>query len=140
MREYRASAGFLVFPYSLITFLTLGGLAVFMLGITATPVRPVVWFLPLGLGLLAWVWSVYLHIPFIITYRDDRTLELKSFFRVVILSPGDIVALRSMLGMPWFLQVRHTTGKLVLTTKMTDMPELIALIQRENPAVQVSGV
>jgi hypothetical protein len=138
MREFRASAGFLVFLYSLLTFLTLGGLAVFMLGVTGARYGLAVWLLLPGLVLLGWLWSVYLHIPFIIAHQEDNTLEFKSFFRVITLSPGNISTVRRFLGMPWFLEIRHRAGKLVLTTFMTDMPELMALIQGENPAAEVS--
>ncbi len=138
MREFRASAVFLVTLYSLLTLLTLGGLGVFMLGVTSTPRRPAVWLLPGGLALLAWAWSVYLHLPFLIVYREDQTFECRSLFRLHILSPGDIRSVRRMPVLPWFLQVRHAAGKLVLTTLMTDISDLIALIRRENPAAEVS--
>lgn len=138
MKEFRASAVFLVFLYSLLTFLTLGGLAVFVLGVTGPRYGLAVWLLLPGIVLLAWVWSVYLNIPFIILYRKDNTLEFKSFFRVVTLSPGNIKAVRSMWGLPWFVEIRHSAGRLVLTNRMTDMPELINLMQRENPAAEVS--
>jgi hypothetical protein len=137
MREFRASAAFLVFLYTLLTFLTLGGLAVFMLGITGSPVSRAVWLLPLGLVILAWVWWVYLRIPFLISFQDDHTLEFKSLIRVVNLSPQDIVAIQERLLIPGFFQITHATGKLVLTTQMTEIPELIALIKQENPLVQV---
>jgi hypothetical protein len=140
MREFRASAGFLVFLYSSLTAFTLGGLAVLMfnLGVAGAAMNLAVWLPLLGLALLGWAWSVYLHIPFIIVYQEDQGLEFKSFFRVVTLFPGDIKAIRRCPGMPWFLQVRHIAGKFVLTRFMTDMPELIALIKRDNPAAEVS--
>jgi hypothetical protein len=109
-----------------------------MLGVTGARYGLAVWLLLPGIALLGWVWSVYLNIPFIIAYREDNTLEFKSFFRVVTLSPGDITAVRSWPAMPWFLEIRHGTGKLVLTRGMTDMPELINLMQRDNPAAEVS--
>lgn len=139
MREFRASATFLVFLYALLSFLSLVGLAVFMLGITGTPVGPAFWFIPPGLVILVWLWWVYLRIPFIISFQDDHTLEFKSLFRVVTLSPQDIVAIRERCWVPGFLLVTHTTGKLMLTTQMTDTSGLIALIKEENPAVQVSA-
>ena len=139
MRVYPASAAFLVFLYSLLTFLTLGGLAVFVLGVTGTPVNPAVWLLPVGLVILAGAWVVYLKIPFTIYFQEDHTLEFKSFVRVVTLSPQDIVAIRGRSWFPGFLQVTHAKGKLVLTTQMRGMQELIALIKEENPAVQVTG-
>ncbi len=138
MKEFRASAGFLVFLYSLLTFLTLGGLAVFVLGVTGPRYGLAVLLVLPGLVLLGWLWSVYLHIPFIILCQEDNALEFKSFFRVVTLSPGDITAIRGFWGMPWFVEIRHPSGRLVLTNRMTDMPELLNLIQRENPAAQVS--
>lgn len=140
MKDFRASAGFLVFLYSALTLFTLGAFAVLMfnLGISGAAMKLSVWLPLLALGLLGWAWSVYLHIPFIIVYQEDRTLEFKSFFRVVTLLPGDIKAIRSWPGMPWFLRVTHVGGKLVLTRGMTDMPELIALMQRDNPAAEVS--
>ncbi len=112
MKEFRASVGFLIFLYSTLTFLTLGGFAVFMfnLGVSGAILNLSVWLPLLGLGLLGWAWSVYLHIPFIILYQEDHTLEFKSFFRVITLSPGDITAVRSWPGMPWFLRVRHAGG------------------------------
>lgn len=139
MKVYPASATFLVFLYSLLTFLTLGGLAVFVLGVTGTPVNPAVWLLPVGLVILAWAWSVYLKIPFKIYFQDDHTLEFKSFFRVVTLSPQDIVTIRGRSWVPGFLQVRHSRGQLLLTTHMRGIQELIALIKEENPTVQVTG-
>ena len=140
MKEFRASAGFLVFLYSSLTSFTLGGLAVLMfnLGVAGAAMNLAVWLPLLVLALLGWAWSVYLHIPFIIVYQEDQGLEFKSFFRVVTLLPGDIKAIRSMWGLPWFLEIRHGTGKLVLTRRMTDMPELINLMQRDNPAAEVS--
>jgi hypothetical protein len=139
MTEFRASATFLVFLYSFLAFLTLGVLAVFALGLAGSPVGRAFWPLLLALALLARAWWVYLKIPFIITVQDDNTLEFKSFLRVVNLAPQDIVDIREKYLFPGFLQIKHTTGKLVLTTQMTDLPELIVFIKRENPAVQVSG-
>lgn len=139
MKEFRGSVTFLVFLYSFLTFLTLGCLAVFALGITGSPVGWGVWVMPPVLVLLAWVWWVYLKLPFIISFQDDHTLEFKSFLRVVNLAPQDIVAIRERYLLPGFFQIRHTTGKLVLTTQMTDIPELLALIKKENPAVKVAG-
>ncbi len=139
MTEFRASATFLVFLYSFLAFLTLGVLAIFALGLAGSPVGRAFWPLLLALALLARAWWVYLKIPFIITVQDDNTLEFKSFLRVVNLAPQDIVAIREKYLFPGFFQIRHTAGKLVLTTQMTDLPELIVLIKRENPAVQVSG-
>ncbi|GEM_PF-6467325 len=139
MQEFRASATFLVFLYSFLTFLTLGSLAVFALGLSGSPVGWAVWLLPLLLLFLARFWWVYLKIPFIISVQDDHTLEFKSFLRVVNLAPRDIVGIREKLLLPGFFAIRHTTGKLLLTTQMTDIPELIALIKRENPAVKVSS-
>ena len=139
MKEFRASATFLVFLYSLLAFLTLGGLAVFVLGITRTPVGRTVWFIPPGLVILAWLWWVYLKIPFIISFQDDHTLEFKSLVREVILYPQDIVAIRERCLIPGFLQITHSTGKMMLTTQMTDIPGLIALIKEENPAVHISA-
>jgi len=138
MQEFRASATFLVFLYSFLTFLTLGSLAVFALGLSGSPVGWVVWLLPLLLLLLARLWWVYLKIPFIISVQDDHTLEFKSFLRVVNLAPRDIVGIRERLLLPGFLEIRHTRGKLLLTTQMTDIPELVAWIKQENPGVQVS--
>ena len=139
MREFRASATFLVFLYAFLSFLTLGGLAVFVLGITRTPVGRGVWFIPPGLVILAWLWWVYLRIPFIISWQDDHTLEFKSLFRVVTLSLQDIVAIQERCWVPGFLQVTHTTGKLMLTTQMKGIEELITLIKENNPTIQVSG-
>jgi hypothetical protein len=139
MKEFRASATFLVFLYALLAFLTLGGLALFMLGITRTPVNLAVWFIPPILVILVWLWWVYLRIPFIISLQDDHTLEFKSLVQEVILSPQDIVAIRERCLIPGFLQITHSTGKLLLTTQMTDIPGLIALIKEENPAVHISA-
>ncbi|MEJ2226218.1 MAG: hypothetical protein P8X49_13895 [Syntrophobacterales bacterium] len=139
MKEFRASATFLVFLYALLAFLTLGGLGVFVLGITGTPVGWEVWFILPGLVIMAWLWWVYLRIPFIISFQDDHTLEFKSLVQEVILSPQDIVAIREGCLIPGFLQVTHSTGKLMLTTQMTDMPGLIALIKEENPGVDISA-
>ena len=137
MKEYRASATFLVFLYALLAFLTLGGLALFMLGITRAPVNWAVWFIPPILVILAWLWWVYLKIPFIISFQDDHSLEFKSLLQEVILSPQDILAIRGLI--PGFLQITHSTGKLRLTTQMTDIPGLLALIKEENPAVDISA-
>jgi hypothetical protein len=139
MRQFRGSVTFLVFLYSFLTLLTLGGLAVFALGLTGSPVGRAVWLMPLVLLLLAWAWRVYLKIPFIISVQDGQTLEFKSFLQVVTLSPQDIVGIREGFLLPGFFEIRHTTGKLLLTTQMTDLPELMALIKKENPAVEVSG-
>lgn len=139
MKEFRASATFLVFLYALLAFLTLGGLAVFMLGITRTPINRAAWVIPPALVLLAWLWWVYLKIPFIISFQDDHTLEFKSLVQEVILSPQDIVAIRERCLIPGFFQVTHSTGKLMLTNRMTDIPGLIALIKEENPAVRISA-
>lgn len=139
MQEFRASATFLVFLYSFLTFLTLGSLAVFALAITGSAMGWAGWLLPLVLLFLARFWWVYLKIPFIISVQDDHSLEFKSFLRVVNLFPGDIVAIQERLLLPGFFQIRHTAGKLLLTNQMTDVPELIALIKKENPAVKVSG-
>jgi len=138
MREFRGSVTFLVFLYSFLAFLTLGCLAILALGLSGFRMGWAVWLMPLGLLLLARAWWVYLKLPFIITFHDDHTLEFKSFLQVVHLSPQDIVAVREGL-IPGFFQIRHRAGKLVLTTQMTDIPELIGLIQRENPAVRVSS-
>lgn len=138
MRVYRASPAPLVFFYSLLTILTLGGLAVLVLGVTRTPVVPTAWLLLVWLGILAWLWYVYLRIPYKIYLRDDQSIEFRSFVRLVILSPQDIVTIQKLLLT--FLKVKHTRGSLVLITQMTDIRELIAFIQKGNPAVQVSGV
>jgi hypothetical protein len=139
MREFRASATFLVFLYAFLAFLTLGGLAIFVLGITRTPMNLAVWVIPPILLILAWLWWVYLKIPFIISFQDDHTLEFKSLVQEVILSPQDIVAIRERCLIPGFFQVTHRAGKLRLTTQMTDIPGLIALIKEENPAVHISA-
>lgn len=139
MREFRASATFLVSLYSFLTFLTLGVLAVFALGLAGSPVGRAFWLLLLALVLLSRAWWVYLKIPFIISVQEDNTLEFKSFLRVDNLAPRDIVAIREKLLLPGFFKIRHTGGKLLLTTQMTDIPELIGLIKKENPAVMVSN-
>lgn len=138
MRVYRASPAPLVFFYSLLTILTLGGLAVLVLGVTRTPVVTTAWLLLVWLGLLAWLWYIYLRIPYKIYLRDDQSIEFRSFIRLVILSPQDIVTIQKLPLT--FLKVKHTRGSLVLITQMTDIHELIAVIQEGNPAVQVSGV
>lgn len=139
MREFRGSVTFLVLLYSFLTFLTLVGLGVFALGIVGSLAAWVVWLTPVVLVLLAWAWWVYLKIPFIITVQNDKSLEFKSFLRVINLAPRDITAIREGFLLPGFFQIRHGTGKLLLTTQMTHIPELIALIKKENPAVKVSS-
>ena len=138
MREFRGSVTFLVFLYSFLTVLTLGSLALFALGLSGFPMGWAVWAMPLLLVLLLRVWWVYLKLPFLISVQDDNTLEFKSFLRVINLAPRDIVAIRERYLLPGFFMIRHSSGKLLLTTQMTDIPELIALVKKENPSVQVS--
>ena len=47
----------------------------------------------LWLGIVLWIWYVYLKIPFEIRFRDDNLLEFKSVIKTTVVAPGDLVSI-----------------------------------------------
>lgn len=139
MQIYRVSSSLLGFIYTLLTVMTLGGAAVFILGVALTAGGPPAWFMFLWLGMLAWVWYAYLSVPYRIVVRDDHSLEFQSLLGCTTLNPHDLVSIRGVFLSPGFIKVKHTRGTLLLMGQMTGLHELIAHIREANPEVAVSG-
>jgi hypothetical protein len=93
----------------------------------------------LWLGLLAWIWYLFLRIPFEIRLRDDNVLEFVSVIRTTVVAPRDLVSIK---GMPWhlgFIKVKHTGGAIRLICQITGLYELIYTVKTLNPDIEIVG-
>ena len=93
----------------------------------------------LWLGIVLWIWYVYLRIPFEITFRDDNLLEFKSVLKTTAVAPGDIVSIKGTPLSLGFINVKHTGGTIRLICQMTGLYELIYTVKSLNPAVEIKG-
>ena len=93
----------------------------------------------LWLGIVLWIWYVYLRIPFEITFRDDNLLEFKSVLKTTAVAPGDIVSIKGTPLSLGFINVKHTGGTIRLLCQMTGLYELIYTVKTLNPAVEIKG-
>jgi hypothetical protein len=93
----------------------------------------------LWLGLLAWIWYLYLKIPFEIRLRDDNVLEFVSVIQTTVVAPRDLISIK---GMPWhlgFIKVKHTGGSLRLICQITGLYEVIYTMKALNPDLEIVG-
>jgi hypothetical protein len=93
----------------------------------------------LWLGIVAWIWYVYLRIPFEITLRDDNLLKFKSVLKTTVVAPGDLVSIKGAPLSLGFINVKHTGGTIRLICQMTGLYELIYTVKSMNPAVEIKG-
>jgi len=93
----------------------------------------------LWLGIVLWIWYVYLKIPFEIRFRDDNLLEFKSVIKTTVVAPGDIVSIKGAPLSLGFINVRHTGGTIRLICQITGLYELIYTVKTLNPAVEIKG-
>jgi hypothetical protein len=130
----------LIFLYGLLGFLTLVGLIVgYQALIRPDTPRAVGLMELLWLGIIVWIWWVYLRIPVSITWREEGVLEFKSLLRTVEVPVQDIIAFKAT-PLSWgFIRVTYNGGSLKLFTQITGLYELIGLVKARNPGVEIVG-
>ena len=91
MKTYSVMRLNLIFLYGLLGFLTLVGLIVGYQALIRPDTPAAVGLMELlWLGVIVWIWLVYLRIPVSITWREEGVLEFKSVLRTVEVPVQDI--------------------------------------------------
>jgi hypothetical protein len=82
---------------------------------------------------------MWLRFPFEIKLRDDTTVEFRSVFRRITVSPVDIKSVRAKPYALGFVDVVHQGGTIHLLSQMDGFHEFIATLKSLNPAIRIQG-
>ena len=97
------------------------------------------WFTLAWCGFLAWIWYIYLRIPYAITWRDDDSLEFRSLISLTKVPVRQIISIKATLLTVGFINVKHRQGSLRIMGRMTGLYELIGRVKALNPEVEIKG-
>ncbi len=140
MKRFCIARPVLVFVYTILALLTLGG-AVF-LTLFATTGKPEglpgLIFVLFWVGCLAWTWYAYLRIPVEIGL-DEARVHLRSPIRQHTVNVQDILSVKAGRFSPGFVEIRHRGGTVHLMTRMDNFHDLIGSLRKANPAIEVKG-
>ena len=140
VKTYKVYNLSLVFVYVMLVFLTLVGAWLVYRVLTspeaAGPVNIVIY---VWLGVLAWIWYLYLKIPVAITWRDEGVLEFKSLIATTVVPVQDCLAIKAPIVSRGFIKLTYRGGSLRLMSQMTGLYELIGAIKAGNPRVEITG-
>jgi hypothetical protein len=140
MKTYRVSMLTLVIVYIILGFLTLFGVWLAYRAFT-TPGAPGVVGFPaiVWLGVLVWIWQLYLRIPVAITWRDEGVLEFKSLIATTVVPVQDCLAIKATIMSRGFIKFKYKGGNLRLMGQMTGLYELLGTVKAHNPQVEITG-
>ena len=140
MKVYKLVKPVLVLLWAILIFMAGIGVVVAVQGFTAAGAPPELKGISLlWLGIVLWIWYVYLKIPFEITLRDDNLLQFKSVIKTTVVAPGDIVSIKGTPLSLGFINVRHPGGTIRLLCQITGLYELIHTVKSLNPAMEIKG-
>lgn len=140
MKVYQLSKPLLVSMFVLLGFLSL--IVIFFLFnafVRLGTVGVLKWFFLAWFALLAWIWYVYLRVPFEIKMLDDNSLEFRGILGRTTVSPQDIKSIKAEPLSVGFLNLKYTKGNIRLHNRMTGLYELIATVKSLNPDVEIKG-
>jgi hypothetical protein len=141
VKAYRIARPVLVFTYSILVLMTLGGavfIALFLY--TGKPEGlPGLLFVIFWTGALSWTWYAYLRIPFEITVDETGRVLFRSLIRQESLDTADILSIKAPMFSPGFVDVRHRGGTIHMMSRMDGFHDLIGVLKSKNPAIEVKG-
>ncbi len=141
MKTYRIARPVLIFTYTILTLMTLGGavfIALFLY--TGKPEGlPGLLFACFWTAALSWTWYAYLRIPVEICIDETGRVRFQSVIRQQSLAAKDILSIKAPMLSPGFVEVRHRSGTIHLMNRMDGFHDLVGALKAKNPAIEIKG-